>query len=168
MNKKEFDSLIKELSDENLTVKRQNEILKSLTNTVNKIWRSICKQADAGLSWWSFSTDRHAYDRSGGGSDGGYFDPKLYSDFVSIIGGYNRPKNLYRYGAGFPTSLIYEENWRDIVVKNLEIDKKKELDENLKKQEQATKSNSKKQILDQLAKLSLEKLQEILEKNQVK
>ena len=155
MNKKEFESIIKELSDENLTVKRQDEILESLMNTVNAIWRSICLLADADLVWWSFSNDYN--NTYGDGTDGGYFDPKLYNDFVEIIGECKRSKNLYRYENGFPTSLIYEDNWEDIVVGNLEIDK-----------EQARKSKNKKQILDQLAKLSLEKLQEILEKNKVK
>jgi hypothetical protein len=104
------------LSDENVTVKLQNEILSLVTEKVDEIWRYIIKSSDRILSWYSFSNDDRAYSNDGNGSDGGCFSLADYPDEIRFIGEFSQLRNdYYDYNEGFPTEYLWKENWKEIV-----------------------------------------------------
>lgn len=108
--------LVYSLLDENITVKKQNEILSLVTQKVDEIWRYIIKSSERILSWYSFSNDDHAYSNDGNGSDGGYFSIKEYPEQIHFIGEFSQLSNhYYDYNEGFPTEYLWEENWQEIV-----------------------------------------------------
>lgn len=168
--KTDFQKLIKELQNENLTVKRQKEILSLIHERVFEIWSFICSSAGASLDWYSFSNDKYAYSDGGDGSDGGFFDVDIYEEFIDMIGEWHGG-DLYRFEEGFPTSLLYSDDYKSEVLQALKEDKMadKERRKHILKRETADAKtyNAKKDILNKLSKLSLSKLQQILKDSNV-
>lgn len=152
--------LLEELKHEDvLTVKRQREILDEITDLVDKIWNHIIKVWGARLDWWAFSNDVEL--GSGNGSTGGIFNIETDEDWIEIVG----DNNLWKfedcpYNDGFPTELLFDENWKDTIFLKHE-QWKFELEEK-KKKEQEKKQNrlkKKKDVLNNIKnKLSDEEL----------
>lgn len=162
MNKKTFDNFIKELQNPNsLTVSRRSEILHTIYDRVKEIWKCILESANADLKWWAFDNDVEYGD--GNGSSGGEFDPNLYKDWVGITGAWRG--KLYRFEYGFPTNLLYDDNFSKTIKNAIEEDKRLESDRKEKIKQSAQRARAKKKVLEKLSKLPLEKLEKILEEN---
>lgn len=152
-----YKSLIEEFKSEDITIKRHKELQKTLNDRANVIWKYILEYNGNNKlhnSWWAFSNDEH-YDE-GNGSDGGNFDSELYSEFVEIIGYYSRT-GLGPYESGFPTKLMYDDNFEETI--DSEIDKfyKKEKKKQKALEEKEKKTEAKKQALIKSAKAKLSK-----------
>jgi hypothetical protein len=165
--------LIKELETkkDNITIKRKKDILDIIHSRVDEIWRYICEVTKADLEWYSFSNDYDAYNYNGNGSDGGEFDIDLYKDNIVLTGEWSFD-GMYCFENGFPTYLLYFDDYKkeidtllkDYKTKQLEIKKKaaEKRKQKAKKIKQKFKDNkSKKAIIERLSKLSLDKLNKI-------
>ena len=149
MEKKEFDSFMEELRGAALTVVRRKEILDIIHKRVNEVLEDITRRRKVDLHWYSFSTDRDVDNEDGNGSDGGYFDPYMYADWVSIVGEWRGDMGPFQ--EGFPTKFLYSMEDYDQIVAEYE-------GHNQVKDEEAF---DKGKILRELATLPLETLKEI-------
>lgn len=138
---------IEELKHEDvLTVKRQREILNKISDRTQEIWEFIVKTWDGKSDWWAFSNDI-GY-ANGNGSSGGFFDVNLYEKFVEIDG----ENTLYNkedcpYSDGFPTKLLFDENYKQTVENEYKkwkdyIRTKKEKEKQLRKTRKAKKQEA--------------------------
>lgn len=110
----EFKQLVESLSDHDISKRLYDAAVEKINNQVNVIWRFICKTANRKLDWWAFSNDV-SYGH-GDGSSGGNFDPDNDDKFIEIIGDnskFNAPH--YEYNDGFPTELLWTDNWMEVV-----------------------------------------------------
>jgi hypothetical protein len=108
--------LVYSLNDENITVKKQNEILSLIHKKVDDIWKYIITASERHLHWYSFSNDENAYSNSGNGSDGGRFSLEDYSEQIDLVGEFSQLSNhYYNYNEGFPSEYLWEDNWKEIV-----------------------------------------------------
>ncbi len=112
MTKERIDQLL----DETITRKEYYSILAEIEGVVDEIWRYIIKFSGAKLKWWAFDNDVEL--GHGNGSTGGEFDLNEYLDWICIIGE-NTLNNDSPYYDGFPTKLLYNDNWREIVEKEI-------------------------------------------------
>lgn len=150
MEKKEFDSFMKELRGSDLTVVRRKEILDVIHRRVNEVLEDIVSRRKVDLHWYSFSTDRDVDNEDGNGSDGGYFDPYMYAEWISIVGEWRGDMGPFQ--EGFPTKFLYSMWDYDQIVAEYER-------HNQVKDKDAF---DKGKILRELAELPLETLKEIL------
>lgn len=150
MEKKEFDSFMKELRGSDLTVVRRKEILDVIHRRVNEVLEDIVSRRKVDLHWYSFSTDRDVDNEDGNGSDGGYFDPYMYAEWISIVGEWRGDMGPFQ--EGFPTKFLYSMWDYDQIVAEYE-------GHNQVKDKDAF---DKGKILRELAELPLETLKEIL------
>lgn len=150
MEKKEFDSFMKELRGSDLTVVRRKEILDVIHRRVNEVLEDIVSRRKVDLHWYSFSTDRDVDNEDGNGSDGGYFDPYMYAEWISIVGEWRGDMGPFQ--EGFPTKFLYSMWDYDQIVAEYEgYNQVKDKD-----------AFDKGKILRELAELPLETLKEIL------
>jgi hypothetical protein len=149
MEKKEFDGFMEELRGAALTIARRKEILDIIHRRVNEVLEDITRRCKVDLHWYSFSTDRDVDNEDGNGSDGGYFDPYMYADWVSIVGEWRG--DMGPFEDGFPTKFLYSMSDYDQIVAEYE-------GHNQVKDEEAF---DKGKILRELATLPLETLKEI-------
>jgi len=119
--------MVKELDSPDITHRRYTEILDLISDRVDVIWRYIMKVSNRKLGWYCFSTDIHAFDNSGNGSDGGYFDPKRYNKFIELVGEFtcHYDNNFYEYNDGFPTELLWDENYKETILASINKSKEK-------------------------------------------
>lgn len=150
MEKKEFDYFMKELRGSDLTVVRRKEILDVIHRRVNEVLEDIVSRRKVDLHWYSFSTDRDVDNEDGNGSDGGYFDPYMYAEWISIVGEWRGDMGPFQ--EGFPTKFLYSMWDYDQIVAEYE-------GHNQVKDKDAF---DKGKILRELAELPLETLKEIL------
>lgn len=112
ITKENIDSL---LSDD-ITKKEYDRLIELINQRVDEIWKYILKVSNRKFGWYSFSND-HEYD-NGNGSDGGYFDPKEDSEYITLIGDFNSFRGIsefYDYHNGFPTELLWKTDWKEII-----------------------------------------------------
>lgn len=118
MTKERFNKL----SSDNITKKEYDQILAEIDGESDDIWRFITTESGATLDWWIFGNDIEGK---------GDFDPFSYNKFISIIGentiSYQNP-----YYEGFPTELLWDENWRETVKNEIEKSKKEINEKKLK------------------------------------
>lgn len=150
MEKKEFDSFMKELRGSDLTVVRRKEILDVIHRRVNEVLEDIVSRRKVDLHWYSFSTDRDVDNEDGNGSDGGYFDPYMYAEWISIVGEWRGDMGPFQ--EGFPTKFLYSMWDYDQIVAEYEG----------RNQVKDKDAFDKGKILRELAELPLETLKEIL------
>lgn len=150
MEKKEFDGFMEELRGSDLTVVRRKEILDVIHRRVNEVLEDIVSRRKVDLHWYSFSTDRDVDNEDGNGSDGGYFDPYMYAEWISIVGEWRGDMGPFQ--EGFPTKFLYSMWDYDQIVAEYE-------GHNQVKDKDAF---DKGKILRELAELPLETLKEIL------
>lgn len=102
-------SEFKQLIDPDVKKKTYDEIIGRIESSVDVIWRYICQKAEIKMKWYVFSNFR-------GEDDAGYFDPHLYNDFIFLSGSFGYNNNpFFKFNEGFPTSLIWTDNWKQIV-----------------------------------------------------
>lgn len=121
---------------------------------MNHVWRDIVCIFGGHLGWYSFSTDEKAYNNDGDGSDGGYFDPNLYKNWISIIGKWD--VDLGPFEGGFPTEFLYSMDKYDSIVEAYE-------EKNNKKVNTNAVNAYKQKILRKLSKLPVHTLEKILQ-----
>lgn len=90
--------ITKELIDrlnypDDISKREYDDILSAIDKRVQDIWIKILSLSKRRFNWWAFSNDSD-YD-SGDGSDGGYFDPKDYKEWIDIVGDYAKICNDY-------------------------------------------------------------------------
>lgn len=126
----DYKSLVESLSNGQITKKEYDDAIEKISQRTNKIWRFICKVSERKLDWWAFSNDVSL--GRGNGSTGGYFDPETDSEYIELTGDcgnfltdvgdfetYDNPHYLYH--TGFPTELLWDNNWKTTIeshVKN--------------------------------------------------
>lgn len=119
--------LVEKLSSDGVSVKEYRQIIAAIGEKVDEIWRYILEKSGRKLEWWAFRNDV-SYGR-GNGSSGGEFDPEEDKEFIEIIGNYSDSKfpsgtnTPYQYDEGFPTELLWDENWKETVRKNIQDSK---------------------------------------------
>jgi hypothetical protein len=150
----------------NLTVIKRAEILTSIHDRVDKIWRYICDAAGVTLNWYSFSNDKHAYNNDGNGSDGGFFDPYEYGDFIDLIGEWYPSERLSVFEEGFPTKFLYSDFEKEVHCV-LGIRQEEEERQKKKRKKAYQKSKQKKEVLTKLSKLSLATLNKIAKEHEL-
>lgn len=115
--------LIDSLSSDRISKKEYGRIIGLIDTKVEEIWKFIIEKSGREMKWWAFSND--VYDGDGNGSSGGEFDPFWNKEFIGIIGECSDVDNdFYEYHTGFPTNLLYSENFKDEVIAHIEKAKK--------------------------------------------
>lgn len=144
--------LVYSLVDENITVKKQIEILSLIDKKVDEIWRFILSSTERGLRWYSYSTDEHAYSNDGNGSDGGFFCLQDYSKNIELIGEFSTLSNhFYDYNYGFPTEYLWTEDWKEKVLAHNKESELKQNEEDLKSNKKLIKKSlSKSKIISSI------------------
>lgn len=124
-----YKFIIEHLSNSNITKKEYDSIISILGDKAGEVWRYICKQSNRKLQWWGFSNDVTL--GRGHGSTGGFFNPETDSEFIEIVGdtslfvtdygqGYEVYDNPhYKYHEGFPTELLWKDDWKEIVDQHI-------------------------------------------------
>lgn len=134
-----YKILIESLSNTNISKMDYEDITKEINFYCDRIWRYICKASNRSLEWWAFQNDVSL--GNGNGSTGGHFNIETDSEFIEIDGGYGQfvseitipnvgPKQEtiveelcnnphYDYHSGFPTALLWDENWQETVDKHI-------------------------------------------------
>ena len=144
--------LVYSLADENITVKKQIEILSLINKKVDEIWKFILSSTERSLRWYSYSTDEHAYWNDGNGSDGGFFCLQYYSKNVELIGEFSTlANNFYDYNNGFPTEYLWIEDWKEKVLAHNKESELKQNEEDLKSNKKLIKKSlSKSKIISSI------------------
>ena len=140
--------LVESLSSDTISKKNYDEIVSVIDDKVNTIWRFILKKANLELDWYAFQNDV-SYGH-GDGSSGGHFDPDVDKEFIELGGEYEiREDDFYQYSNGFPTELLWADDYKSIVTEHI-----KWANEQVKLQNQKTKETVKtrKQIREKLLK----------------
>lgn len=107
--------LVYSLNDDDITVKKQIEILNLINKKVDEIWKYIIASSERSLNWYDYSN-------SYSGSDVGNFCLDEYLDQIKFIGEFCLlVNNYYDYNEGFPTEYLWEENWKNIVDDHTKI-----------------------------------------------
>ncbi len=117
-----YKNLVDSLSSADISKRHYDLAIVAISQKVNLIWRYICKVSERHLDWWAFSYDT---------STGGCFDPAHdsrfieitgeSSEFVTTVGDYETYDNPhYKYQTGFPTELLWDENWKNTVNQHIE------------------------------------------------
>lgn len=125
----DMKELVESLSNPDISKRDYDNAIKQIGNKANEIWRYICKASERHLDWWAFRNDLSL--GHGDGSTGGYFDPAHDSEFIEITGDrsefvttvgdyetYDNPH--YKYNEGFPTELLWDDNWQATVDQHIE------------------------------------------------
>lgn len=155
--KEDFDKLF----DENISKKEYDCIIGLVNNRVNHILL-YCILKVLKINWhaYSYSNDIYFYNGAGGGSDGGFFDPLAYRDFIELY--IDSKSGLTIYRDGFPTEFLFldDEEIKRRVLKEYEEKKQDEIREKeMKKQkriaEKAKKAEMKSIIQSKLTKEEL-------------
>lgn len=116
--------------DPEISISVHNEILCEISRKSDEIWRYICKVSKSSLNWWAFSNDQPLdEDYPDDGSTGGDFDPVLYAENIEIIGQWSYFDNCFKNG--FPTSLLWTKNWKEIICKDILENKSSYTDNNV-------------------------------------
>jgi len=151
---------MEKLASDDITVKEQKDLQNRFNEKCGQIWHFICKKYNKKLDWFSFSNDTE-YD-SGDGSDGGYFDPKDYSEYVEFIGGYKRTYDDFPFDNGFDTSLLFvsDSDWQDHIERAVidwkdEVEADKAAAKQKRENQKALKKAMKEQIIKKLTKEEL-------------
>ncbi|MCK9463039.1 MAG: hypothetical protein M0R80_25735 [Proteobacteria bacterium] len=160
MKAKITKELVESLSSDKITKKEYDRIVALITDKANEIWRFICEAAGIELDWWAFRNDM-SYGH-GNGSSGGEFDPETDKEFIEITGDRSYVDDC-PFNEGFPTEYLWMENYRDVVVEEIEKAEKKAKEAKAKKKLTKAESAAKrKEIQDQIrTKLSKEELKHI-------
>jgi hypothetical protein len=144
--------IINELLDEDtLTKKREREILASIDDKVQHIWHFIATKLNTVVYSWAYSTDDSYYDNGGNGSDGGYFCPHEYSEWIEIIGHNGISNKSDYFASGFDTSLLFVDDWQEWIVSRIAEEKKeKELAKQKSKEKREETKRKKKEIQEEI------------------
>ena len=131
MKTKITKELVDSLSSDTIAKKEYDKIIKSIEKKVEEIWLFICKEAYMDCEWYAFRNDREL--GHGDGSTGGCFNPRADKQFIEILGE-KKDVDYCPYNEGFPTNLLWAENWKEIVIKEIEKAEKKQITDSSKKE----------------------------------
>ena len=154
-----YKTLVQSLSDPEITKRNYDAAIEAIGAKVNEIWLYICKTSKRNMSWWAFQND--VYDGNGDGSSGGSFNPHTDANFISIEGDaddFHQTNCNYFYNEGFPTELLWTDNWQEVVDKHIAVvidlynkeQKAKEEKKAQKKLEDKEKEQQRRQMLQSI------------------
>lgn len=132
LTQEEFKSIF----DENISVKKQKELMDKVSDRFTYIVKKMGEILNWNVVWFDFSNE-------GGERYPGYFDPIQYSENVGFVGEINSKNNFRKYEDCFPVSWLSED---------FEVGLKKEFDDFLvqekeqKKKEKQEQENWKKEV----------------------
>lgn len=116
-------------AEETITLKEYRQILSAISQRVDIVWNFICNLQNRPVYWWAFSNDIQL--DTGNGSTGGYFNPLTDNEYIELIGDYklryysDSPKKFSgAYETGFPTELLWDQDWRNTIISTIEQEKK--------------------------------------------
>ncbi len=159
----DYKSLVESLSDPDIKKSDYDQAIKLIHKRVNEIWRYICKASERTLGWWAFENDVEL--GRGQGSTGGYFDPRTDIPFITLKGQFHlfyttigneetSENSYYPYQEGFPTELLWDENYQatvDGVIKyaidELTKERLAKLEKNKEKRQRKQENEKNKEIL---------------------
>jgi hypothetical protein len=120
----DYKLLVQCLTDPDVTKRQYDFALSTISKRVTEIWKYICHKSDRRMDWWDYANSHDEDDRHN--DKDGFFDPKEYSEFIGITGGNSQfitevgneefyTNKHYKYEEGFPTELLWTDNFRQVV-----------------------------------------------------
>lgn len=132
-NHKLTEEEFKSLFDENISVKKQKDLMAKVCNRFSYIMEQKCKILNKRLNWYDF-------DNEGGESSPGYFDPDIYKSEIGFVGHIqhiDKKNNFDKYDYAFPTVWLKEDFEKGLeqefkeFLQEKDLKKKREKEENL-------------------------------------
>ncbi len=118
----EYKQLVESLNDTNVTKRAYDDAIRRIIMRTEEIWKFICAESDRYLQDWTYLFAPEG--------EIGEFDPVTDIPFVQIRGengrfctvvdDYETDNNPhYKYNEGFPTELLWDENWQDTIKQHI-------------------------------------------------
>lgn len=158
---KKYKELVDKLSDKNISEKDYGSAINYIEERIDYIWRKICDLTGYDLSWYVFDNEEDEIE-----SEGGTFDPKIYSERIRFYSNgwpfFNVENNPF--SDGFPTRFLWTEDdkWIKEVEESVKNSAKKEKEDKAKRKIYAAKAKKKKALISKISKLSIEELEKIV------